>query len=87
MKETLQLLSSEGKQATKFCGELLQATIRRRFCVLRTTSIGLMLGEARHGDLAAAFLGAQVLFRYTAASCRRGWQSAVSARWRMLRAR
>jgi hypothetical protein len=36
-----------------------------------------MPGEARHGDLAAAFLGAQVLFCSTAASCRRGWQSAV----------
>jgi hypothetical protein len=56
------ILSPEGEKARDFRYELLQATICRRFCVLRSGSVGLMPGEARHGDLVAAFLGAQVLF-------------------------
>jgi hypothetical protein len=49
------ILSPEGEKAREFHGELSQATICRRFCVLRSGSVGLMPGEAKHGDLVAAF--------------------------------
>jgi hypothetical protein len=62
-EEAMQLiLSPEGEKAREFRSELAQATICRRFCILCSGSVGLMPGEARHGDLVAAFFGAQVLF-------------------------
>jgi hypothetical protein len=62
-EEAMQLiLSPKGEKARDFGREFSQTTISRRFCVLCSGYVGLMPGEAKHGDLVAAFFGAQVLF-------------------------